>query len=345
MTSDRRLLGIWSLRGWGVGLFSLPIHMCYFAMGYMLLRGVPRPSLLDLLLLVLCFELYFAYGVIVNDLFDRQVDIAAGKSSPKRGHTLTERELGLLLALLLLSSLVLVAAIGGGPVFDTLWALAFALATLYSAPPARLRARGFLGLVADSLIEKPLPVLIVFSLFGYYGPEAFLFAACAELMDSVFKHQVEDYDLDTKVGMRTFAVALGRERSDSAVQAIVHPLNILAVAALVATALFFLPGVRLFTSASVAILLLGLGATVFLERRGRMRQGFPFQDPPVVGYLDFSFRAFFLGGLALGLAVAQPGFALLSLLILFSIAVYLKGFARLFPDLFRYAASGAPAGG
>lgn len=336
---SRRLVGVWSLRGWGVGVFALPIHACYFTMAYLLLRGARSPGLVDLLLLVLAFELYFAYGVLVNDYFDREVDVAAGKSSTKRGHSLTRRELASVIFVQLAGSAIVIALIGGGLAFDLLWGLSFALATLYSAPPARLRAKGIWGFVADSLIEKPLPILIVFSLFGYYGYEAVLFPVCGELLDSIFKHQVEDFEADSKLGVRTFAVCLGKGRSLLAERAIFDPGDALAVLSLFSVTYVVLVSSRAITAMLWVVMLLGLAAFALMQRSGRVRRGFPFPEPPLVGYLNFAFRTVLLGGLALSVLIELPGYYLLSILVLLSIAVYLKGYAHLVPDFLRYAFS------
>ena len=335
----RTVKGIWSLRAWGVGVFALPIHFCYFAIVYLLLRGAPSPGIINLFLLVIAFELYFAYGVLVNDYFDRQVDIDAGKSSPKRGHMLTEREVASVLALQLVASVIVIALVGGGVVFDLLWVVAFGLATMYSAPPARLRAKGVWGLLSDSVIEKPIPVLIVFALFRYYGIETLLFPVCGELLDSIFKHQVEDFDSDSKLGVKTFAVEIGKERSTRAQRAIIDPANAVAVLTLFLLAYAMLPSARGVTAVSSLLLAAGLLAFAWLQKRGRVRTGFPFPQPPILGYLNFAFRTLLLGGLAAAVVILMPGYTPFAVLVGLSIAVYLKGYARLLPDFLRYVMS------
>jgi 4-hydroxybenzoate polyprenyltransferase len=288
---------------------------------------------------VVAYELYFAYGVLVNDYFDRQVDIQAGKSSARRGHTLTERELAAVMAFQLATSAVVIAAIRGGVVFDLLWVLAFALATMYSAPPARLRAKGFAGFLVDSLIEKPIPILIAFSLFGYFGFETILFPIFGEMLDSIFKHQVEDFDSDTKLKVRTFAVELGKQRSAWIERVLVHPINALAVLSFFGIAYAMLPAEREVTLVLSILLAIGLFAFIALQRRGRVRPGFPFPEPPIVGYLNFGFRTLLLGGLAAAIFLKLPGNYPFAVLVLLSIIVYLKGYARLIPDFLGYLAS------
>jgi 4-hydroxybenzoate polyprenyltransferase len=331
----RRLHALASLRGWRVGVFALPAHVCFFTAIYLLLLTRGGPGVPSLLLLFLALELYFAYGVMVNDFFDREVDAAAGKSSAKRGHTLTEKEHAVALILVLAADSLVVALVGGGPVFDVLWAVAVALATLYSAPPARLRARGLPGFVVDSVIEKPLPILMVFALFGYWGFEAALFPVAGELLDSVFRHQKEDYESDLATGIVTMAVTLGRERTERVVRDVIPPLDGAAVVSLVAVTLATMAGVRAVTAFCAALMALGFLGMAVIERRGRVREGFPFNDRPLVGYLNFSFRTVFLGGLALGLLIQSPAYYLVSLVALLSVLTYLKDYYVLVPGALR----------
>lgn len=321
-----------------MGVYALPIHACLFAVIYLILRVVGGPAPGSVLLLLLAFWLYFAYGVLINDFFDRELDISQGKSSPKRGHTLTPGEMAVTLVATLAADVAVVYLVGGGPVFDLVWGASILLATLYSAPPVRLRARGAIGFFADSLIEKPLPILAVFAFFGYWGFEAALFPVLGELLDSVFKHQREDLEADEAAGVRSFAVEVGRERSDRAVRELAHPLDAFAVLLLTGVALAEVPGARAGVGLGAALLAAGLLATFALERRGVVREGFPFKDPPVVGFLNFAFRTLILGSMAACLLFADPAYYPVSVLAVLSIAVYLKDYYRLAPDLVRRVA-------
>ena len=336
------LRGVFALRAWRVGVYALPMHACYFSMAYLLLRTGAGPGLGPLLGLVVALWAYLSYGVLVNDFFDRDLDIAAGKLSAKRGHGLGRVTVAALLALLLAFSFTVVALLGGSEVFDLLWAVAFIVATAYSAPPLRLRARGFSGFVADSLIEKPLPVAIVFAFFGYYGSEAILFPVMAELLDSVFKHQVEDFGVDEGQHVTTFATAIGRTRSSSAVNRFLHPLNILAAAVLVAVPVVTLPGARLPVGAAALVTAAGFLVFVRLRSVGRVRVGFPFNDPPLVGYLNFALRTVVMGVLTVAAVWSHPGYLLFGALVVASILVYAREILPLFADFYRYVRGGAP---
>jgi len=306
-------------------------------MMYLLLRlGVTRPNLIALLLLILTLGLYLAYGVLVNDFFDRELDIAAGKFAAKRGHLNSKPELALTLILILVAIVALIIWINRGIVFDLLWLIAILMATAYSGPPMRLKTKGAVGFLTDSIIEKPLPILIVFAFFGYYGFEIFLFPVFGELIDSVFKHQVEEYELDAKSGVTSFAIQLGKDRSIRAEDKIVHPLNVLSVVSVMVICFFELPKISWVILLSITLIVIGLFVMLFLERHGRVRVGFPFPDPPIVGYLNFGFRTIFLAALAISILVDAQQYFPLAVLAFFSIGLYLKGLYKLFPDLARY---------
>ena len=335
-TGPGGLKGILALRAWRVGVYGLPIHACYFSMAYLLLRVGPRTGVVQLLLLLCALWAYLAYGVLVNDYFDRSLDIGAGKGGARRGHGLPPRTNVALMLVLVAFPAVLVLAMNRGGAFEALWAAAFLVATAYSAPPLRLRGRGAYGFVADSLIEKPLPIAVVFSFFGYYGFEAILFPVLGELLDSVFKHQVEDFAADEAQHVRTFAASVGRERSAKVVSLLIHPLNALSVALLVTVPFVAVPGARLALGVAGLALLAGFLAFARLQAVGRVRPGFPFEGPPLVGYLGFGFRTVVLGALVLAAVAASPGFAALGVLAVLSILVYAWRFLPLFGDLFRY---------
>ena len=235
--------------------------------------------------------------------------------------------------------------IDGGVIFDFVFVMALVIATIYSSPPFSLKKRGIWGFIADSLIEKPLPILVVFVFFRYYGIETILFPLCGELFDSVFKHQVEDFDLDSKFGVKSFAISVGKDRSIKAVKVLAHPLNCIAVISLIAISLLEIPKANTTILVSMIFFLLGLGAILYLDRAGRVRDGFPFPDPPLVGYLNFGFRAFVISSVAFFALVQAPQYFPVALLSLFSIALYLKGFYRLVPDLATYMISGRKIAG
>jgi len=135
---------------------------------------------------------------------------------------------------------------------------------------------------------------------------------------------------------------LGKETSARIVTRLIHPLDELAVVLLVAVSLSMLPMGRAPLAVAAALMTVGFLAFLILQRRGRVRNGFPFSDPPIVGYLNFSFRTAFLIGMAAAQFLASPREFVLPLLVLVSVAIYLKDYLKLVPDFVRYFTGKGP---
>ena len=318
MTEGAR--GVLGLRAWRVGVVALPMQVCYFAIFYLALKTGAGFSVLQLLALVFALWLYLAYIVLVNDLADREVDAAVGKGTVERGHGLGPRTIAGLLVLIVVAGATTVVWLGRGQAFDAVWLLAYVLGTAYSVPPFSLKRRGALGFAADSLIEKPLPVLAVFAFFGYYGPEVVLFPVLGELLDSVFKHQAHDYEIDVKTGMRTFAVALGKERSEKIVGSVIHPVDVALVLAAFAVVVAEVPAARLAAATALALLLLVFAAVGLRYGSALVHPlGSDWADPPYVTYFVAGFQALLIT--VLGATVALKALAYLPLFALFLVSL------------------------
>lgn len=294
------------------------------------------PHLASLFCLSVALMLYLAYGTLINDLTDRKIDISAGKLSASRGHHNTERQLiaTLLVQLCLIISLILLS--DRGVVYDSVWALALLLATAYSLPPLKLKVRGFLGFITDSVIEKPLPILIVFAFFGYYGFEVILFPIFGELIDSIFKHQTEDIELDAKLGIKSFAVQLGKSRSTWGVRKLAHPLNFVASISFLLIAYAELPAVRWLVAVASVLIILGAIGILFLEKKGKVSEGFPFPEPPLLGILNFGLRTLFLAALCIGASLNHLSILPFAALVFFSIGFYLFFYKSYFAGFLYY---------
>jgi len=317
------------LRAWRVGLLSLPIQVCYFSIFYLGLKTAIPFDVSQLLLLIFSLWLYFAYIVLINDLFDRYVDAQVGKTSIGRGHGLNPAYIGALLLLIISANAVSVALIRGGVIFNALWILTYVLGTIYSAPPFKLKTRGFLGFLCDSLMEKPLPVLIVFAFFGYYGFEIILFPTFAEMFDSVFKHQARDYYLDVKTKTRTLAVVLGKDLSYKVVNKAIHPLNVLLVLAVFLTVLFQIPQVRTITSVVFAALLIAFIAILAkAKKRVFQNENLVWMNPPYVVFFNAGFRTLLICIIGVTLTVENPVYLFPLLLFILSLPPYFRAYAK-----------------
>ncbi|KQC05050.1 MAG: hypothetical protein APR53_08730 [Methanoculleus sp. SDB] len=169
-----------------------------------------------LLVTGLSFFCLTAYGFVVNNYYDVEIDrnhqgkaatdtnpLAAGRVSP-RG---TRR---LMLLLLLVPAFLAISAGWVGWIFTALCAGAL---TLYSAEPFRLKDRLIVDIVTHGLMFGGLPVLAGFALAGGTpGASVSLVAALIATtvcMEALVAHQINDYAEDLGTA-RTTVVSLGR---------------------------------------------------------------------------------------------------------------------------------------
>src|ERR1043166_2725856 len=156
-----------------------------------------------------------AFGFLINDLGDRELDRRHGKRN-------TFLELGIVKGTGLLTALALVMVLSGLPFvhrpgFAFLWAL-WALSTIaYSLPPLRLKERGARGIVISSIAQWTLPVMIVFAAFqeGTHW-ELWIFIAATMLSGITLElaHQRHDRPNDATTETSTLAVNLGQRKID-----------------------------------------------------------------------------------------------------------------------------------
>ena len=171
--------------------------------------GIRQLGPMAALFLLLC--LYAAFGHLINDYADRELDRAAGKDRPLARWS----EPACFVALTLPCLGAAIVAIG---CFDrptiALIVAAFLIAALYSMPPARLKQRGRLGWAAAALAQRTLPVAIVFEAFHAWDVAAFGFTALSTLIGLRFiiVHQLADAANDRRGGIATPATEQGPAR-------------------------------------------------------------------------------------------------------------------------------------
>jgi len=176
------------------------------------LSGQPIAPLWPLLLLALAaLAPGAAYVSLINDLTDIRDDLASGKSNRMVGKS--RAFVALALACCLAPGLAVSLYWRDDPLLLSLYLAAWVAFSLYSLPPVRLKARGFLGLLADASGAHLFPTLLVVSLVHRWRAEpveAVWFAAvavwslCLGLRGNLW-HQLSDLPNDEKTGLRTFA--------------------------------------------------------------------------------------------------------------------------------------------
>ena len=158
-----------------------------------------------------------SYGHIINDVYDIEVDRNAGKRNhmarfkPWQRFAFCALTLGLGFAPVLFVSY--------SPTSLLLIAIEFLLPTIYSIPPIRLKGRGALGLVCDSLGAHMVPCLYVISVLAHvagnpsliHTTRSILFISCTAVwaltlgLIGILIHEFEDRENDLRSGIRTFA--------------------------------------------------------------------------------------------------------------------------------------------
>lgn len=177
-----------------------------------LLSGRPAAPMWPLLLLALAALVPgAAYVSVVNDLTDLEDDLASGKGNRLVGRS--RLSVALLLACCLLPGVAFSIYWRGDPLLLSLYLAAWLAFSLYSIPPARLKKRGFLGLLADASGAHLFPTLLVVALVYRWNAEPIdpvwftavaVWSLCLGLRGNLW-HQLSDLHNDEKIGLRTFA--------------------------------------------------------------------------------------------------------------------------------------------
>jgi len=216
-------------RAWKVWT-SDDMHISLLALFYILLI-TGSPELLSSLILISSLGFYFMYGFLINDFFDMPYDIAAGKKRPV--HELPKIAfIGLILSVVFISVLHLLYL--KESLYIATYIVSYILATLYSAPPVRFKNRKITGVVVDALIEKTLPVLVVFAFFYHFKLDTLLFLMMAFAIQTyeIIRAQVKDYDADLRTEVHTFVVDVGLDRALRAFRNFICPITGLIMLAL-----------------------------------------------------------------------------------------------------------------
>ncbi len=158
-----------------------------------------------------------SYGHVVNDAFDVEADLRAGKHNHMADASWTRRFLfcatflaagfaPALVAHYSIPTLILLAV-------NLLWP------TIYSLPVVRLKERGIAGLACDALGSHVTPTLLALSMFGMTSPQSGLsfpvvmtIWAAALGIKGILHHQILDRANDIRSGTATFATRSRPER-------------------------------------------------------------------------------------------------------------------------------------
>jgi len=241
-----KLLTFITWRSWGLirynsvwqnvaALFYVGLARRWFGLDY--IRDV---------LLFLVFSLTgTAFGYLINDFADVELDRRAGK--PNVFHEISRARAALVVA----AAFGIMVACGWPfirrPGFLPLWVAWALAATLYSLPPVRLKERGAIGLAATIVAQQPLPAAMAFAALGYlreWGALAFVAYITLRGVSSDVGHQMRDRERDEAAGATTFAVRHGH-RAIARIYALSLELETLLLGAVLAVLMVDAPPLRL----------------------------------------------------------------------------------------------------
>ena len=316
------------LRAWKLAL-SGPTVYWYFPIFFVLLSTHQSVSPIGLTALFFALMLTASWGFLINDLFDREADAKAGRVDASHGHGLSKSSMWMLVLSTAILSWVIVFLIGGGLVFKLPLAIDYIVATMYSATPMKLKVRGFWGFLANSLIERPLFILVFLFYMNYFTYETVLLPVLMELTWSVFKHQAADVKEDAAGNVKTFAVSLGEKISMKIVNLFLNPLSFLSLLLLVVISWIGIPELRLELLACFAFILIGGIAAVVAERAGKITKYITPTDPPYIIFLNLAYRFVLLPILALGILVYNVSYFPLVVLLVLTLSYHAVAYGKL----------------
>jgi len=237
------------IRGGNWWLYKIP-PLLAIAYGEMILMGFPAiQSILTVLALLFSISSVAAYGHIVNDIFDIEVDGQVGKSNAMTEGSSWQRVL--FCAIFVIAGFVFPVTLNFGIASSVLLGINYLLPTIYSAPPLRLKEKGIFGVISDAAGAHAIPTLFFAATFLHLSttpqPEAFIFSIAATAWSfsvgvrGILLHQLWDRENDLKSGVKTLVTNLDVEEVRFWITFIIFPVEILLLSILVLVISQFVP--------------------------------------------------------------------------------------------------------
>lgn len=216
-------------------LYKIP-PLLSIAYAEILLMELPAiQSIVTGLALLFSISSLFAYGHVVNDIFDIEVDRKAGKSNAMAQFLPWQRFLFCLL--FVVTGFAVPILMKFGTLAIILLAINYLLPTLYSAPPLRLKERGIWGILSDAAGAHLVPTLFVATTFLHLNtppqPNALTFSIVAAAwaffagVRGILLHQLWDRDNDLNAGISTFVTQFQPESVRLWINRLVFPCEII----------------------------------------------------------------------------------------------------------------------
>ncbi|WP_214020228.1 UbiA family prenyltransferase [Methanoculleus sp.] len=174
----------------------------------------------DLIMVSAIFFCVIAYGFVINNYFDIEIDRkhtrkAGFDTNPLASNRITKRGTLLLSAVLVMVPALVSATMNSFGFFLTL--LCILALTLYSAKPVRLKDRYFIDIIIHGVMFGGFPFLAGFTLAGGTDflslqlPVAIALLCSIVCCEALILHQIHDYEEDL-IGSYTTVVRIGQRR-------------------------------------------------------------------------------------------------------------------------------------
>ena len=259
-------------------------HISLLAVFYILLVGnvLDYETLIKTLILLSTIAIYLSYTFFINDFFDMSYDMAAGKK--RLVHDLPRTySIGIMFLMFIISFSIVIFIIND-LLYGVLYFVTYFMGTFYSAPPLRFKDKGVLGILADILIERTLPMLLVLTFFRHFELDTILllFAFSILQLDLILEHQVLDCSADLKTGINTFVTTLGYTKALNLLNNYMRPLAALAIFSACIGFVYMLE----YRGIPVFLMLLGYIPAMYLFKWGILKQS----DTDMPFYLKYIFE-------------------------------------------------------
>ncbi|MFK7786901.1 MAG: glycosyltransferase [Crocinitomicaceae bacterium] len=218
----------------------LLITFCYF----LLLAGDvdSRTSAFSFLTALATTIGFMGFGYLTNDLADRKKDALAGKSNGTAN--LSKGSIVALIVIFMAVAILPWLYLPDDRVTGLCITGEFLLFILYAFPPFRLKERGLLGVITDSLYAHAMPGFLAawtFYLVGNKEYEDFVYFIVALTawqffsgVRNIVSHHFKDFENDIASGTKTFATQVGKDRVYTLLKRVFVPLELVSLLAFLA---------------------------------------------------------------------------------------------------------------
>ena len=236
-------------------LYKIPPLLAITYAEILLLNLPVIQSLLTVSALLFAITCVAAYGHIINDCFDVEVDQQVGKSNSMTQFSPWRRTLFCLALAVLGFSLPILMNFGTLPI--VLLGINYLLPTLYSAPPFRFKEKGILGIISDAAGAHAIPTLFIATTFSHLvaatTPQVTGLASAATAWSffagirGILLHQLWDRNDDLKSSVKTLVTESDVENIRFWMSRIIFPAEILLLGSLILVISHSKPLVLVFT--------------------------------------------------------------------------------------------------